>query len=409
MKKILFFIGIICAGIIATWSCSSDEKSITEEPQEGTTSLEFGLDLQSLGTKGADKICLDLQTIHEMIKNNQIEAYVKVKNSSGAYVLDQAIPLRAIVDANGKIVQVVTEAKDVVVSASTYTLESMQIRKKMDGATPTIYYATVLEQSPIYLDNSKLVSDCVAKNGQSMKPVIHGKTYHQVCLHCLQNYTPADFGFSIYDPKLYKHYCIPFVVDICEMPGGLDLQGHGEYFIYRAVISGNGSIPAPGDWELIASGTYGDMTNDGNDNPLPGKICFYDDLRLDNSKEWYSIKLYNKKPPLTCCYIETVPFCDKTYVRNNKDYAFYYNNKNIKGVPLEKMLRLATTDNPGWLENHNTVHFWWCSNLPNECAPNLYSWPKDKDGTSVYTSNTGNDALNDDFFTWYDSQVEVLP
>lgn len=395
MKKILFFIGIICAGIIATWSCSSDEKSITEEPQEGTTSLEFGLDLQSLGTKGADATCKDLAELIRFItntdKSDDIEAFVQLKDGKGNYVLNEPIELRVVTE--GGQTRIVTVAKNVdVKNNGDYSLESLLIRKKK--ATPespdVIYYATMLKNSPAYDANSKIVKDCVAFNGKPIAPVKFGKTYHNVCLHCLENYTPADFGLSIYDPKFFKHYCIPFVVDICEYPGGLDLQGHGEYFIYRAVISGNGSIPAPGDWELIATGTYGDMTNINSpvNDPKPGNICFYDDLRLDNSKEWYSIKLYNKRNPLTCCYIETVPFCRD----NDTKYKADYKAGIIKGIPLNTMLKLATTDNPGWMENHNTVHFWWCSNLPDNCAPNLYDWPKHPSTPD---------------YTWYDTEAEV--
>lgn len=391
MKKNFLGLGLILSGLLFIWSCSSDDKTVV--PQDETFDLQLGFDLQDLGntTKG-DPIpaflCLSEAELAALMTNNDpnddVEALVTLSKNGANIMQNQKVQLRAIKD-NGRD-KLVTEALVVPYEANAnYKIEEMKIVKKSDNSI--IHYATVLPGSPVYIANTQIGS-CVTSNTTPMTPKKFDKIYHELCLHCMQNYTPTDFGLSILTPNYHKHYCINFIVDLCGQAGGgsdinKDMLGTGTYEIFRAVLSSNEAQPSLNTvWTKIAEGQYG---KHGSADPVLGRICFYDDPKVDNAKEWYSIRLLNTAAPLINYYIETVPVCppDGTPL-----------GKYVRGVPLTKMLTLLKESGhkPGGIINNGVVHFWWCDVIANKCAPNLYSWPTNPGGG--------------DTFTWYDTVAQ---
>lgn len=396
MKKKFLGLGLILSGLLVIWSCSSDDK--TEIPQQNETfELQLGFDLQDLGTNTkADPVpsflCLDEAGMAALMTNgdptDDVEALVTLSKGGVNFMTDQKVQLRVIKDG-GKD-KLVTEALVIPYEAGkTYKIEAMKIVNKL---TPSIiHYATVLPGSPVYLANTQ-ISSCAANNVTPMTPKKFDKVYHNLCLHCMQNYTPADFGLSILTPDYFKHYCISFIVDLCGQAGGgsdnnKDMLGSGSYKIFRAVLTGEKPKPDLNTvWTEIANGYYGNANPDQTVvKPELGKICFYDDPKVPNDNEWYSIQLHNTAEPLNGFYIETVPECPKDGTALNK-YP--------RGVSLTKMLTLLKESGhkPGGIINSSVVHFWWCDIIANKCAPNLYSWPTNPGGG--------------DTFTWYDTIAE---
>lgn len=401
MKKIFLFVGILCAGIITTWSCSSDDKGVA--PQDETFDIELGMNLQDLGvgTKDASvpgTSCLSEDQLYDMQTNSttadDVEAIVKLKKKKGSVetlVLNNApVKMRGVM-INGKK-KLVT---DVIVvpfeTGATYTIEEMKVQRKSDGY---IHYGTILQGSPAYIQNSTMLSGCVTNNVKTIEPKKFDKVYHELCLHCMQDIAPEDFGLSILTPNYHKHYCINFVVDLCgnatnpnDPDKNQDKLGSGTYEVFRAVLNPGQTSPDENQWVLIGSGNYGKhgLTND---QAGLGKICFYDDPKVDNDKEWYTIRLKNLYEPLINYYIETVPKCPVPPGVVGPGLGQYK-----RGVPLTKMLAMLTEagHKPGGLISNNTVvHFWWCRPIASMCAPNEYSWPTKPDGSDEYT--------------WYDVQ-----